>query len=331
VVVKLLTYYRFHELSLVVQQDGSEPGRELVQLLDELSWVRNDTDVAKPLLSLSVHQQAQGCRIPLTAQRMFQAEGFHGFEHGEDFYLTEGASCWHLQLRQRRGEAWLAPNFAEQSPRLRRSFWAFGVLKLLRPLGWFSLHAAAVISPAGQAILIVGAPGSGKSTLALGLWRQGWGYVSDDALLLRLQQDGVEAVACRRDAYVDADAAAQYADLAWGAEVPDGAGGWKRRIHLGAADLERLVPRCKPQLVLFSRIVPASQSALRPLERASALRHLLGQSAPQLFDRQTMAAQLTVLTHLVQQASANELHAGRDLYQQPLRLVDLLAEAEGAA
>ena len=40
-------------------------------------------------------------------------------------------------------------------------------LKLLRRLGYFCLHAAAVISPAGTGVLIVGPSGSGKSTLAV--------------------------------------------------------------------------------------------------------------------------------------------------------------------
>jgi hypothetical protein len=110
---------------------------------------------------------------------------------------------------------------------LQRNFWAFGLLKLLRPLGFFSLHAAGVVSGHGRGLLINGRPGSGKSTLALG--------------------------------------------------------------------------------------------------------QLLAHSSPQLFDRPTMRPHLDVLQRLLQQTTAYELQAGRDLYEAPRTLVHLLREAEGAA
>ena len=49
------------------------------------------------------------------------------------------------------------------------NFWCFGLLKLLRPLGIYSLHAAGLASEAGEGVLLVGPSGSGKSTLAIGL------------------------------------------------------------------------------------------------------------------------------------------------------------------
>ena len=84
-------------------------------------------------------------------------------------------------------------------------------------------------------------------------------------------------------------------------------------------------------MLLFARIVPSAQSALRPLDHLSALKYLLAQSGPQLFDRHTMAPHLEVLKRLVQQAASYELHAGLDLYQQPGLLGHLLAEATGEA
>jgi len=262
---------------------------------------------------------------------VFQAEGFCGFVLGDAFYLTDWASLLHLQALEGQGTAQLAPTFGAQPRVVQRNFWAFGLLKLLRPLGFYSLHAAGVVPTHGRGVLIIGPAGSGKSTLALGLLRQGWGYLSDDAVLLRLQPEGVGAIACRKYWYVDAGTAARYPDLSFGEEVPDTHGGWKRRVRLEEVYPGQQVEACLPRVLLFTRIVPAAHSTVHPLDPLRALQHLLAQSAPQLFDRHTMALHLEVLKRLVQQAASYELHAGLDLYQLPGTLGNHLAEATGEA
>jgi hypothetical protein len=327
--VEVVTSYRWHELSLAMYADEPTGAGELAQTLQELSWVRDDTQVLTPALSIYVRQHTPECHLPETACRMFQAEGFWGFEHGDDCYFTDGISQWRLQLRQGQGEAWLGPGFSEKPAHLRRRFWAFGVLKLLRPLGVFSLHAAAVVSSDGRGILIVGAPGSGKSTLALGLLRRGWSYLTDDAVFLRQRSDGVEALVCRQDAYINAEDAVRYGDLPWGEAVPDGAGRYKLRLCPGAAYPDQIVLRYLPRVVLVAHISNGRQTLLRPLDRVQCLRQLLAQSGPQLFDRPTMGAQLEVLARLLHQADIYELQAGWDLYEDPLILQDLLSQVRG--
>jgi hypothetical protein len=88
---------------------------------------------------------------------------------------------------------------------------------------------------------------------------------------------------------------------------------------------------CLPRVLLFSRIVPNPYSTLRPLDRVTALKCLLSQSGPQLFDRDTMGQHLEILKQLVQQAALYELHAGLDLYPDRGTLVSLLAEAAAEA
>jgi hypothetical protein len=265
------------------------------------------------------------------AREVFQAEGFRGLACGDDFYLTDGTSLLHLQVGQGRGEAWLAPAFAAKPRLLQRTFWAFGLLKLLRPLGLYSLHAAGVLSAHGHGLLIIGRSGSGKSTLALGLLRQGWRVLSDDAVLLRQQPEGIDALGCRKHVYVHAEAATQYADLPLGEEVPDGTGGHKRRVGIETAFPTQQVAGCHPRVLLFSHIVPQAQSTVRPLHGPTALKQLLAHSGPQVFDRQTMRLHLDVLRRLLHQTTAYELRAGRDLYEAPRTLVSLVLEAEGAA
>jgi len=324
-----MTLYSFHDLTLEVQQEGQETGADLDNVIQNLSWVRADTPVRQPSLRLSVRLNDHGVKIPRMSREVFRADGFCGLEKGDDFYLSDGSSLFHLQASRGQGEAQLAPSFFDKPSFLQRNFWAFGLLKLLRPIGIYCLHAAGVVSRKELGLLIIGESGGGKSTLAIGLIQQGWGYLSDDAVLLRLQPEGVEALAFRKHFYIDASTAKDYANLPLGEEVSDTAGRRKRRVRLDEAYPEQYVSECLPRLLLFSQIVPHTQSALLPLDRLSALKNLLAQSGPQLFDTGTMAQHLEVLKRLVQQTVPYELRAGRDLYRHPVTLGRLLAKAEG--
>jgi hypothetical protein len=174
----------------------------------------------------------------------------------------------------------------------------------------YALHAAGVRAPGGGTILLIGPSGSGKSTLAYGLVRQGWGYLSDDALLLRRQANGVDAVAFRKPFSVATSGA-------------------KHRVDVRAAYPNQHVEAARPDLLLFPRIVCAGQSEVRRLTPADALRRLLCQGGPELYDRSTMARQLAVMTSLLRQGPAYELRAARDLYERPHLLLEILARAHG--
>lgn len=321
--------FAFHDLALEVRHEGREVGEGLARILHDLSWVETPAVAGKPALGLSVRSNGDGLSPPPAANEVLRAEGFRGLEAGDDFYLTDGASLLRLQAARGQADARLAPGFFDKPPFFQSRFWAFGLLKLLRPLGLYILHAAGVVAPDGTALLIVGESGCGKSTSTLGLIRQGWRYLSDDAVLLRLRQRGVEALALRKRLCVDAEAAPRFADLPLGEEVSVGSGRRKRRVLIGEAAPGRRVSGCRPRVLLFPRIAERSRSALRPLDRLEGLERLLAQSGPQLFDRPTMARQLECLKTLLQQTASYELAAGRDLHRRPEKLADLLSDVRG--
>jgi hypothetical protein len=64
---------------------------------------------------------------------------------------------------------------------------------VLHQLGYPSLHASAVVTPAGAAVFL-GPPGQGKSTIAASFMRQGAALLTDDVLPLRAADDGVYAI-----------------------------------------------------------------------------------------------------------------------------------------
>jgi hypothetical protein len=281
--------YAFHDLILQTEQKGPDPAEDVDCLLQELSWTRIPSSVREPHIRLSISLHPNGQSVPPAAREVFRVDGFCAQERGEDFYLTDGSSLLHLQPMQGRGMVFIAPSFFSKLPLLQHNFWAFGLLKLLRPLGLYSLHAAAVVASGRLGVLIIGPSSTGKTTLAVALARQGWCYLSDDAVLLRSHAEGIEALALRKHFYIDADAAASSSDIPLREEAPDNAGRPRRRVCLEEVYPAQYMARCLPQVLLFSRIVPDAQSTLLPLDQVCALRHLLAGSGPQLFDRATMA------------------------------------------
>lgn len=316
--------------NLVLELDLEEPTRaDLDRFLQELSWVRMSGSTYKPALYLSVSSNNRNFRIPRNCREVLRTDDFFGFEVNDDFYLTGRSSVFHLRPAKGEGYARVASSFFTKPELVQGNFWCFGLLKLLRPLGIYSLHAAGLAAKDGTGLLLVGASGSGKSTLAIGLIRQGWKYLSDDAVLLRHGSKGVESLACRRSFYVDAMRSPNYSDLSLGEEAPDSKGRHRRRVGIDEAYPEQYVPQCIPRIMIFPQIRPRDQSALMPLDQVYALRTLLAQSAPQLFDRNTMAQHLEVLKRLLQQTDTYELSAGRDLYRDPAKLIGLIQEAQG--
>lgn len=312
--------YWFHDLVLAVTLDGA--GTELLHLLPDMSF--EPTSGQRASLYLHVSPAKGDLKPPNAARQMFESGGLYGFEDGEDFYMTEGTSLLHL--RGATAHAQIAPAFAGQPWLLRQQFWSFGLLKLVRPLGMYGLHAACVGKRPERGLLMVGASGSGKSTLAVGLIQRGWHYLTDDALLLCPQPEGITARTLRRPFSLETSRVGRV-EMPLGDAMSSHTGHRKRRFDVDTVFPNQRLPYCLPRILLFPRIVDHPSSALRPLDHARALQPLLAQSGPQLFDRATMPQHLELLKQLMRQTEIYELRAGRDLHHDPGQLETLLGDA----
>src|SRR5262249_17807930 len=147
--------YALDDLVLELNLEGL--GREdLDCLLQELSWIRVDNSNSKPSLYLSVAPSNDEFRMPRNCREVLRADGFLGVESANDFYLTDGSSVFHLRPTRGEGYARLTPSFFAKPRLAQASFWCFGLLKLLRTLGIYCLHAAALLSRDGGGFLLVG-------------------------------------------------------------------------------------------------------------------------------------------------------------------------------
>lgn len=137
----------------------------------------------------------------------------------------------------------------------------------------FHLHAAALLSPAVPAALVVaGMSGSGKTTLTLGLMARGFLPYSDDTTLI--DPDTCAPTAFRRSFHVDVSTRSLLANLP---APPD----W----DFDAAPAGYFSPprwaedACPIRTVLFPTLAPGAAPALAPLTIAEAAARLLPFSA----------------------------------------------------
>ena len=224
------------------------------------------------------------------------ADGGKCYTDGADFYLVLGKALIHLQNS---APVTVDVSFSElpvaRDPMLARAT-SFAVCAGLRRFGLFDLHSAGVVDPHdGKGVLIVGPSGSGKSTLAVQLALAGWSYLSDDELLLSLNDGAVEARGFR------SFFAMSTGDRFKHCFEPDTVFGARRTSQV------------LPGLILFTRLNNQSESRLSKLTQTETMMRLITACPWATYDSAVASANLEVLSALARQAIGFDLAAGRDL------------------
>jgi hypothetical protein len=224
------------------------------------------------------------------------AEGGKCYTDGADFYLLLGNAVVHLQ----NGTPLTIGVSLSELPRAGDAMLAratsFAVCAGLRRFGLFDLHSAGVVDPRdGKGVLIVGPSGSGKSTLAVQLASAGWSYLSDDELLLSLDDGAVEARGFRSFfAMSTGDAFKQCFE-------PDTVFGARR------------TPKVLAGRVLFTSLNNESESRLSKLTQTETMMRLIRACPWATYDTSIASGNLEVLSALARQANGFDLAAGHDL------------------
>ena len=232
----------------------------------------------------------------------------------DQFEIAEGGKCYtdasglYLEL----GEAVVQlvngssvtvnVSFAElprvSNPVLGRAA-SFAVCAALRRYGLFDMHSAGVVEPeTGNGVLIIGPSGSGKSTLALQLVTSGWSYLSDDELLLSLDESVVEARGFR-SFFAVSDSGTRLKHC------------FEPEVVLGSKRIAEAAPRA----LLFTRLHRESPSELNRLTQTETMTRLLRACPWATYDKSIAGANLNLLSMLARQAGGFDLSAGLDLLE----------------
>lgn len=319
--------YALCELTIEVRTTELSAEKEVAELLAAFPVASLSTTPERPDLTLSVAWTDVVAPSPFPPVSSYQCFGVTLFTEGDNCSVADDHALFKLNRRTGIGQFLLLPSFSDQGLLKKHNIFLLGLMQGLLGYGCFDLHAAGLVKE-GVGYLLVGEPASGKSSAALSLACQGWGYLSDDALLLKRNSNGVEAFGFRRKFCIDPRLGEHFPAIAEQLECAVSVDQPKRFV-----DLEKLYPgqlheSVVPGVLIFTRIVAAPESQLLALDQTTALVRLLHQSASLSFNRHSAAQHLAVLRQLVSQTVSYELCAGRDLYEAPDKIVQILEGIE---
>lgn len=242
-----------------------------------------------------------GPDIPPGLNQFEVAEGGRCYTAADEYYLQFDNSL----MRLRDGVPVHVDVFVKQVPETADAELArvtsFAVCAALRRFGLFDLHSAAVAEPkSGGGVLIVGPSGSGKSTLTYQLADAGWSYLSDDEVLLSVNEGAVEARGFR-SFFALRDAAGLR---------------FKNVFEPAGVFSSTRVSTVSPAWVLFTAISGAQRTHIRKLSQPETMTRLIRACPWATYDTAIAGPNLELLSQLARQASAFELAAGTDLLER---------------
>lgn len=268
-------------------------------------------------LHLRFSTSAARLAVPTDARLVSESsEGLQFLRQGQTIYLRVRDAVVRIDLDDGVAEGALPAGGGALQGAVLYALFFYSLVALLHARGVRTIHAACLVRD-GHGCLIVGESDSGKSTLTMRLVEQGWGYLTDDSVLLSQGAASVEARPLRRDFCLDPEAADLFPQVV-GHWEPHLADPRKRRLRIRSLYPDRAAAWCAPRSVLFPRIVPAAESRLVPIDPKETLLGLLQHTgAPVLSTAPDAASHLDALTRLAAQTQGYRLLAGRDLRDEP--------------
>jgi hypothetical protein len=244
-------------------------------------------------------------------------------------FSVEGAAAT-VRLSEGRARICVDPAFAveeSRGPTLRFTHLVgLAVVGLAQAAGWVSLHAAVLVRN-GRGVMLLAESDAGKSTTAFQLVRQGWQFVSDDSVLLRETNRGIEARSMRPHFCLDAGSERHFPELSgqdWPEMVRDEV---KWRVDVERLYPGRFLPSCQPRAVVMPVISGEAESRLTPVAAHTLLPTLLRQSGFRLTAGSKRADRhFQLIGALLRQCAAYRFCGGRDVLEDGRRVHRLFAD-----
>ena len=195
-------------------------------------------------------------------------------------------------------------------------------MEMLKHRGFYGLHASALTKD-GTGYLFPGGAGSGKTTVALNLVKQGFQYLADDKVLLRREDNGIAALAFTRRFNIDPDIGDVYSELSFLEDLKSLPGTTKRPFDISRVYPDTFVSCCRPNFLVHLQRTAESRSQIIRLPSTESFTRLVHQTVPSL-QKDIAGKQLQLFADLARRTESYMLYAGKDLYGDPERLLELL-------
>jgi hypothetical protein len=263
----------------------------------------------------------------------FAIEDGYCFPGNEELLLLVNGSTILVSAPQfKRTDIWISEATSGLHPLALNNVILYAVQAGLRRAGMYQFHAGCVLpGDRTKSIMLVGDSGCGKSTLTATLVSNGWGFASDDNLVLRETETGIVAWALRRyftfdESTLKACKLLRFAN-AVGGRVPGDRE--KFRFYAREAFPQGFVESCSPTIILFPSVTSEPHSRIEPIKQGDALASLIRQCPWATCDPAAAEVHLQVLSRLISQTRSYSIVAGKDVFENPTSISDLIAQIDG--
>jgi len=199
---------------------------------------------------------------------------------------------------------------------LSSSIFLFVLDQLLKSKNYFPIHCSTV-ERNGKGILLPGFSGAGKTTSCIALIRKGFGFLSDDRPILRLDKNGLlEILSFPEDINVTKKTVNSFPELSNSKFIMNNRGVLKKSFNV-----ENIYPgsqkeRCCPKVILYPEISTVKKSFLEELSKSDALSIFLPHSML-VFDKETSKRHFDILFDLIMYTDTYRLKLGTDILDLP--------------
>jgi hypothetical protein len=275
-----------------------------------------DSATTNPDITIAARSSVSGPSIPDNLSAFEITHGGTCYTDNENYYLKFGGSL--VAFGPDQISLWVDQPY-DVSAAIVTQLLSHALSPALRRVGIFEIHSAGVVPPGREAVIMFAGPsGCGKSTLTSQLARCGWGYLSDDILLLKEHDRKVAAHSFRRFFALTANTLAA-------SKLP-GATAENTKARITPQEHFQQVPieTARAGTIIYPEITTAERSRINQLTTAESMQRILRLCPWASYDKPTSAEHLKVLGLLANTTTAFELFAGADILKDANAAADLI-------
>lgn len=321
--------YSIYGIPIKVSYPIDDAYREIPILFKEISFVKDSykNKINQKCILINISGKYQP--LPRTYDTLIHSylSEIKLFNKANTFFYASGHSLFVVYPRKNLATLYLNKGTLLNHERFSlRKLIVVGLLELLRWKGLYTMHACG-ISKGNLQLLLIGNNGSGKSTVAMNMISRGWRFLSDDSVFLKEVKNQISVFSVSSELKLK---------LNWSynsALAPklkkhvkecliDGD---KLTVDLGKVYPGTIISKFIPNVILSLKIVGYKESVLQPIKKRAALLKLVNQSISLFFGGEPSQKQLNLLTRLLSQAIPYQLLMGRDLYENPGKISEIVS------
>lgn len=241
------------------------------------------------------------------------------------FYFHMEVAAFRVDVSSGQAVGLVTPDAMKFPHILANTYALFALLLLLRSKRLYHLHAAAIVSPRDELWLVCGAQRAGKTTLTTALGLSGWRPVSDDSLLVGVDETSAWLTPLKKYFHVGDELFQRWPKLSGATKHHQ----YLDRTCIGGLEFFNTRELAETRFrtidhIVLPQIVHEPVSRLEPLARSEALLRLAEQSMFFQLWRDHTAQQWQGLNQLAAKASCHRLLSAADLLADPVNAAQVL-------